>query len=96
FVKAAADGSGPAFDSVSWTDVSWSDVSWDSVSWSDVSWSDVSWSDVSWEDAAEGEFLDGDGHELTDPEAAAAAADPDLLTPEEAEALLSATSSLIP
>jgi len=116
FVKPAADGSGPVFDAVSWTDVSWSDVSWDAVSWSDVSWSDVSWdavswsdvswtdvswsdvswSDVSWEDGAESEFLDGDGFELTETEAAAAAADPDLLTPEEAEALLSATASLIP
>jgi len=81
FVKAMPDGS-MAFDAVSWTD---------------VSWSDVSWSDVSWEDAAEAEApLPTDGYELTDPEAADAAADPDLLTPEEAEALLSATASLIP
>ena len=91
-----------SWDAVSWSDVSWSDVSWDAVSWSDVSWSDVSWSDVSWsdvswEDAAEGDApLPTDGYELTDPEAADAAVDPDLLTPEEAEALLSATSSLIP
>jgi len=91
-----------SWDAVSWSDVSWSDVSWDAVSWSDVSWtdvswSDVSWSDVSWEDAAEAEApLPTDGYELTDPEAADAAADPDLLTPEEAEALLSATASLIP
>src|SRR5688500_3576939 len=103
FVRLAADGSGPVFDAVSWTDVSWTDVSWDAVSWTDVSWtdvswdavswsdvswtdvswSDVSWSDVSWEDGADGEFLDGDGHELTTAEAAAAAADPDLLTPTE-------------
>ena len=101
FVKPAADGSGPVFDAVSWTDVSWSDVSWDAVSWSDVSWSDVSWdavswsdvswtdvswsdvswSDVSWEDGAEGEFLDGDGFELTAAEALAAASDPDLAVP---------------
>jgi serine protease AprX len=91
-----------SWDAVSWTDVSWSDVSWDAVSWSDVSWTDVSWSDVSWtdvswEDNAEGDpALPSDGYELTDTEAADAAADPDLLTPEEAEALLSATSSLIP
>ena len=85
FVKPAANGSGLAFDAVSWTDVSWSDVSWDAVSWTDVSWSDVSWdavswsdvswtdvswsdvswSDVSWEDGADGEFLDGNGFELT-------------------------------
>ena len=116
FVKAAANGSGPVFDAVSWTDVSWSDVSWDAVSWSDVSWSDVSWdavswsdvswtdvswsdvswTDVSWEDGADGEFLDGDGFELTTPEAAAAATDPDLLTPEEKAASLSSLSSLIP
>jgi serine protease AprX len=101
FVKPAADGSGPAFDAVSWTDVSWSDVSWDAVSWSDVSWSDVSWdavswsdvswtdvswsdvswSDVSWEDGADGEYLDGDGFELTLAEKLAAAADPDLALP---------------
>ena len=116
FVRPAIDGSGLAFDSVSWTGVSWSDVSWDAVSWTDVSWSDVSWdavswsdvswtdvswsdvswSDVSWEDGAEGEFLDGDGFELTVPEADAAAADPDLLTPEEQAASLSSLSSLIP
>jgi subtilisin family serine protease len=101
FVKPAADGSGLAFDAVSWTDVSWSDVSWDAVSWSDVSWSDVSWdavswsdvswtdvswsdvswSDVSWEDGADGEYLDGDGFELTTAEKLAAAADPDLALP---------------
>ena len=91
-----------SWDSVSWTDVSWSDVSWDSVSWSDVSWtdvswSDVSWSDVSWEDNAEGEpTLPTDGYELTETEAADAATDPDLLTPEEAAALLSATATLVP
>jgi serine protease AprX len=116
FVKPAADGSGPVFDAVSWSDVSWSDVSWDAVSWSDVSWSDVSWdavswsdvswtdvswsdvswSDVSWEDGADGEFLDGDGHELTAPEAQAAASDPDLLTPTELEAYLSSLSTLLP
>jgi serine protease AprX len=113
FVKMAADGSGPVFDAVSWTDVSWSDVSWDAVSWSDVSWSDVSWdavswsdvswtdvswsdvswTDVSWEDGAEGEFLDGDGFELTPAEAEAAAEDPDLLTPEELEALKAAEAA---
>jgi subtilisin family serine protease len=101
FVKPAADGSGPVFNAVSWTDVSWSDVSWDAVSWTDVSWSDVSWdavswsdvswtdvswsdvswSDVSWEDGAEGEFLDGNGFELTLTETLAAAADPDLALP---------------
>jgi subtilisin family serine protease len=101
FVKPAADGSGLAFDAVSWTDVSWSDVSWDAVSWTDVSWSDVSWdavswsdvswtdvswsdvswSDVSWEDGADGEYLDGDGFELTAAEKLAAAADPDLALP---------------
>jgi serine protease AprX len=75
-----------SWDAVSWTDVSWSDVSWDAVSWSDVSWtdvswSDVSWSDVSWEDGAEGEFLDGNGFELTPAEKLAAAADPDLAVP---------------
>ena len=91
-----------SWDAVSWSDVSWSDVSWDAVSWSDVSWtdvswSDVSWSDVSWEDNAEGEpTLDGDGYELTAPEAAAAASDPDLMTPEEKTASLSSLSSLIP
>jgi serine protease AprX len=52
FVKPAADGSGPVFDAVSWTDVSWSDVSWDAVSWTDVSWSDVSWDAVSWSDVS--------------------------------------------
>ena len=76
FVRLAADGSGPVFDAVSWTD--------------------VSWSDVSWEDGADGEFLDGDGHELTTAEAAAAAADPDLLTPTELEAYLSSLSTLLP
>jgi serine protease AprX len=80
-----------SWDAVSWSDVSWADVSWDAVSWSDVSWADVSWSDVSWadvswEDGAEGEFLDGDGFELTPSEADAAAADPDLLTPAELDA----------
>ena len=91
-----------SWDAVSWSDVSWSDVSWDAVSWSDVSWTDVSWSDVSWtdvswEDNADGEpGLDGDGYELTEPEADAAAADPDLLTPEELAAYLSSLSSLIP
>ena len=116
FVKPAADGSGPVFDSVSWTGVSWSDVSWDAVSWTDVSWSDVSWdavswtdvswtdvaltdvswTDVSWEDGADGQFLDGDGFELTVPEADAAASDPDLLTPEEQATSLSSLSSLLP
>ena len=101
FVKPAADGSGPAFDAVSWTDVSWSDVSWDAVSWSDVSWSDVSWDavswsdvswtdvswsdavegDVSWEDGADGEYLDGNGFELTPDEELAASLDPDLAVP---------------
>ena len=46
-----------------------------------MSWSDVSWSDVSWEDGAEGEFLDGNGFELTTAEALAAAGDPDLAVP---------------
>jgi serine protease AprX len=101
YVKPAADGSGLAFDAVSWTDVSWSDVSWDAVSWTDVSWSDVSWdavswsdvswtdvswsdvswSDVSWEDGADGEYLDGNGFELTPDQALAAASDPDLAVP---------------
>jgi serine protease AprX len=91
-----------SWDAVSWSDVSWSDVSWDAVSWSDVSWtdvswSDVSWSDVSWEDNAEGEtVLDGDGYELTAPEADAAATDPDLMTDEERAAYLSSLPSLIP
>ena len=91
-----------SWDAVSWSDVSWSDVSWDAVSWSDVSWtdvswSDVSWSDVSWEDNADGETpLDADGYELTAPEATAAAADPDLMTPEEKAAYLSSLSSLVP
>ena len=91
-----------SWDAVSWSDVSWSDVSWDAVSWSDVSWtdvswSDVSWSDVSWEDNAEGEHvLDGDGYELTTPEADAAAADPDLMTAEELAAYLSSLPALIP
>ena len=85
-----------SWDAVSWSDVSWSDVSWDAVSWSDVSWtdvswSDVSWSDVSWEDNADGEaILDGDGYELTPPEAEAAAQDVDLLTPDEKAALAAA------
>jgi serine protease AprX len=75
-----------SWDAVSWSDVSWSDVSWDAVSWSDVSWtdvswSDVSWSDVSWEDGADGEYLDGNGFELTPAEALAAASDPDLAVP---------------
>jgi serine protease AprX len=96
-----------SWDAVSWSDVSWSDanwntvswsdVSWSDVSWTDVSWSDVSWSDVSWEDNAEGEpTLPTDGYELTETEAADAATDPDLLTPEEAAALLSATATLVP
>jgi serine protease AprX len=113
FVKATTDGSGFAFDAVSWTDVSWSDASWDAVSWSDVSWSDVSWdavswsdvswtdvswsdvswTDVSWEDGADGEFLDGDGHELTPVEADSAAVDPDLLTPDELAAHLAAEAA---
>ena len=84
-----------SWDSVSWSDVSWDSVSWSDVSWTDVSWSDVSWSDVSWEDGADGEFLDGDGFELTEPEAAAAASDPDLLTPTELEAYLSSLSTLL-
>jgi serine protease AprX len=87
-----------SWDNVSWSDVSWSDVSWDAVSWSDVSWTDVSWTDVSWtdvswEDGADGEFLDGDGFELTPVEADAAADDPDLLTPEELEALKAAEAA---
>jgi subtilisin family serine protease len=99
FVKAGPDG--PVFDSVSWTDVSWTDVSWDAVSWTDVSWTDVSWTDVSWtdvswEDAAEGEMLDGDGYELTPPEADQAAADPELMTPEELAAAFSPVTSLVP
>ena len=82
---------------VSWADVSWADVSWSDVSWADVSWTDVSWADVSWEDNAEGESaLPTDGYELTKPEAQDAAVDPDLLTPAEKEALLSATSLLTP
>jgi hypothetical protein len=91
-----------SWDAVSWSDVSWSDVSWDAVSWSDVSWtdvswSDVSWSDVSWEDNADGEpVVDADGYELTTPEADAAAADPDLMTPEEKADYLSSLSTLIP
>jgi subtilisin family serine protease len=91
-----------SWDAVSWTDVSWSDVSWDAVSWTDVSWtdvswSDVSWSDVSWEDNADGEpTLPTDGYELTETEAADAAADPDLLTPEEVAALFSAAATLVP
>jgi len=82
-----------SWDAVSWSDVSWSDVSWDAVSWSDVSWtdvswSDVSWSDVSWEDNADGETpRDGNGYELTPAQAEAAAADVDLLTPDEKAAL---------
>jgi serine protease AprX len=82
-----------SWDAVSWSDVSWSDVSWDAVSWSDVSWSDVSWSDVSWsdvswEDNADGETPPAGGsYELTPAEAAAAAGDPDLLTPDEKAAL---------
>ena len=77
-----------SWDNVSWADVSWADVSWDAVSWADVSWADVSWADVSWadvswEDGADGEFLDGDGHELTPVEAEEAADDPALMTPEE-------------
>jgi serine protease AprX len=77
-----------SWDAVSWADVSWADVSWDAVSWSDVSWADVSWADVSWadvtwEDGADGEFLDGDGHQLTPDQALAAQADPDLLAPGE-------------
>jgi hypothetical protein len=77
--------------------VSWDAVSWTDVSWTDVSWSDVSWSDVSWEDNADGEpTLPTDGYELTETEAADAAADPDLLTPEEAAALFSAAATLVP
>jgi serine protease AprX len=91
-----------SWDAVSWSDVSWSDVSWDAVSWSDVSWTDVSWtdvswSDVSWEDNAAGETgLDADGYELTATEAAAAAADPDLMTSDERQAALSSASSVTP
>jgi len=116
FVKPAADGSGPAFDSVSWTGVSWSDVSWDAVSWSDVSWSDVSWdavswsdvswtdvamsdvswTDVSWEDGADGEFLDGNGHELTPVAELEAASDPDLLAPGETLPAVEPVTSLLP
>ncbi len=48
FVAPAADGSGLAFDAVSWSNVSWSNVSWSNVSWSNVSWSEVSWDAVSW------------------------------------------------
>jgi serine protease AprX len=89
-----------SWDAVSWSDVSWTDVSWDAVSWSDVSWTDVSWTDVSWtdvswEDGADTEMLDGDGYELTAPEADAAASDPALLTPEELAATPS-ISSLVP
>ena len=87
-----------SWDAVSWSDVSWSDVSWDAVSWSDVSWtdvswSDVSWSDVSWEDNADGEAVIGDGYELTPVEADAAAADVDLLTPDEKSELLAAQAA---
>jgi serine protease AprX len=88
-----------SWDAVSWSDVSWSDVSWSDVSWSDVSWSDVSWSDVSWsdvsyEDGADGDEGDGDGYFATEAEADAAAADPDLMTPEELAAMLSAKAAL--
>jgi serine protease AprX len=91
-----------SWDAVSWSDVSWSDVSWDAVSWSDVSWTDVSWTDVSWSDvswednAAAEPGLGGGGYELTATEAEAAAADPDLMTPEELQAYLSSLSSLTP
>jgi hypothetical protein len=106
FLKPEVNGTA-VFDSVSWTGVSWSDVSWDAVSWADVSWadvswadvswSDVSWADVSWEDNAEGETpLATDGYVLTASEAQDAAVDPDLLTPAEKEALLSASSLLAP
>ena len=54
----------------------------------------MSWSDVSWEDNAEGEsVLDGDGYELTPVEAEAAAADLDLLTPDERAALAAAQAA---
>ncbi len=48
FLAPALDGSGMAFDAVSWSNVSWSNVSWSNVSWSNVSWSEVSWDAVSW------------------------------------------------
>ena len=94
FLVQAADGSGPMFDAVSWSNVSWSNVSWsnvswDAVSWSNVSWSNVSWSNVSWsntssEDNADGEVATAeDPYVLTPEDAAAAALDPDLLAPGE-------------
>jgi serine protease AprX len=91
-----------SWDAVSWADVSWADVSWDAVSWADVSWADVSWADVSWadvswEDNAEGDpNLATDGYQLTSTEAAEAATDPALMTPEELQKFLSSGGSLFP
>ncbi|HXH36982.1 MAG TPA: S8 family serine peptidase [Plantibacter sp.] len=120
FVSSASNGSGMAFDAVSWNEailagvswnevswnevswaesawnvVSWNEVSWNEVSWNEVSWNEVSWSESSQEDAAEGDLGDGDGYELTPGEAAAAAADPDLLAPGETlPAVITATALL--
>lgn len=71
-------------------------VSWSDISWTDVSWSDVSWSEVSWEDGADGEFLDGDGHQLTPEEELEAASDPDLLGPGETLPAVEPVTSTLP
>jgi hypothetical protein len=65
---------------MAWTDLAWSDLAWTDLAWSDLAWSDMAWSDSSVEDAVEGDTLAGDvdGYNATDPEVAAAAADPDL------------------
>jgi len=87
--KADVSWNAVSWNAVSWSDVSWNAVSWNAVSWNAVSWSDVSWSDVlsdmSKEDGADGDLGNGgEGYALTAAEAAAAAADPELLAPGEA------------
>jgi serine protease AprX len=65
---------------MAWTDLAWSDLAWTDLAWSDLAWSDMAWTDSSVEDAVEGDTLagDADGYNATDPEVAAAAADPAL------------------
>jgi serine protease AprX len=48
FVKPALDGSGVAFDAMSWANTAAANMSWNSMSWADMSWTDMSWADQSW------------------------------------------------
>jgi serine protease AprX len=81
----------------SWSDMSWADQSWSDMSWADMSWADMSWADLSQEDAAEGDAAAGtDGYVATPTETAAAAADPDLAVPVDAQLAPVDTTALAP